>query len=104
MKKRRSMLLLVFLLLGCSAGSLPKETRLNEEVYLYHSVEIPSALGELLIKEKEDVFIEFLEKEMNTYKNIIVSLNGNETEAGINRKQEIEELIRLATLAKEMKI
>ena len=60
--------------------------------------------GKLLIKEKEDVFIEFLEKEMNTYKNIIVSLNGNETEAGINRKQEIEELIRLATLAKEMKI
>ncbi|MBO4920117.1 MAG: hypothetical protein J5365_08190 [Erysipelotrichaceae bacterium] len=53
MKKHISLLLLVFLLLGCSAGSLPKETRMNEEVFLYHSVEIPSALGEPLIKEKE---------------------------------------------------
>jgi len=60
--------------------------------------------GKFLIEEKEDVFIEFLEKEMNTYKNIVASLCGNETEAGMTRKKEIEELIRLATLAKEMNI
>lgn len=57
--------------------------------------------GKLLIAEKPDVFIEFLNKELNTYRNIVAGIENNKTEAGIKRKQEVEELIRLATLAKE---
>lgn len=58
--------------------------------------------GKLLIHEKSDVFIEFLDKELNTYRNIMNGLEDNEKEAGIKRKQEVEELIRLATIAKGM--
>lgn len=58
--------------------------------------------GKMLIHEKSDVFIEFLDKELNTYRNIMTGLEANETEAGIKRKQEVEELIRLATIAKDM--
>ena len=58
--------------------------------------------GKLLIQEKSDVFIEFLDKELNTYKNIVASLENNETEAGIKRRQEIEQLIQLIIIAKEI--
>ena len=58
--------------------------------------------GKLLIQEKSDVFIEFLDKELNTYKNIVASLENNETEAGIKRRQEIEQLIKLIIIAKEI--
>lgn len=56
--------------------------------------------GKLLIQEKSDVFIEFLTKEINTYKNILAGLENNKTEAGIKRRQEVESLINLAELAK----
>ncbi len=58
--------------------------------------------GRLLIKEKPNVFIEFLDKELNTYRNIVAGIENNETEAGKKRRLEIGELIRLATIAKEV--
>lgn len=57
--------------------------------------------GRLLIQEKSPVFAEFLNKELNTYKNISAGLKGNDTEAGIKRKQEIDELIDITALALE---
>ena len=59
--------------------------------------------GKLLIQEKPQVFVEFLNKELNTYKNIVTGLKNNSTEAGIKRRQEIEELINITTLAIEGK-
>lgn len=57
--------------------------------------------GKLLIQEKSQVFIEFLKKELNTYRNIMEGLKGNTTEAGIKRRQEVEELIRITAMAIE---
>lgn len=58
--------------------------------------------GKMLIQEKSQVFIEFLNKELNTYRNIVMGLKDNTTVAGIKRRQEVEELIRITTMAIEM--
>lgn len=58
--------------------------------------------GKYLIREKSDVFIEFLQKEQNTYKRIANSLKDNETEAGKMRLSEMEYLIKLTTIGIEL--
>lgn len=58
--------------------------------------------GKLLIQEKPEIFKEFLNKELNTYKNIVAGLKDNITEAGIKRRQEVEGLIRITTMAVEL--
>ncbi len=58
--------------------------------------------GKMLIHEKTQVFVEFLNKELNTYRNIYEGLKNNTTEAGIKRRLEVEELINITTLALEI--
>lgn len=58
--------------------------------------------GKLLIHEKSEVFIEFLNKERNTYKNILERLKNNTTEEGIKRRQEVKQLIKIISLAIDM--
>lgn len=50
--------------------------------------------GKLLLQEKNPVLKEFLKKEKNTYNIILSGLKNNESEAGIKRKEEIEEILR----------
>ena len=64
-------------------------------------IKVKSAIrfGKLLIKQKDNVFVEFLEKELNTYKIIADGLKDNKTEAGIKRKEEITELMEMIKVA-----
>lgn len=58
--------------------------------------------GKMLIHEKAEVFIEFLNKERNTYRNILERIKNNTTEEGIKRREEVEKLIKIISLAIEM--
>lgn len=58
--------------------------------------------GKYLIEEKSEVFVEFLQKEQNTYKRIADSLSDNDTEAGKMRLSEMEYLIKLTTIGIEL--
>ena len=58
--------------------------------------------GKMLIHEKAEVFIEFLNKERNTYRNILERIKNNTTAEGIKRREEVEKLIKIISLAIEM--
>ena len=58
--------------------------------------------GKYLIKEKSEVFMEFLQKEQNTYKKIAEGLKDNETEAGQQRLEQVEDLIKLTAIGLEI--
>ena len=52
--------------------------------------------------KKSEVFIAFLKKEQNTYKRIAEGLKNNESEAGRQRMDEMNHLIRLTEIGLEI--
>ena len=49
--------------------------------------------GRILLEEKNPILKELLSKELRTYSNIREGLLGNETDVGLKRKEEIEEIL-----------
>lgn len=58
--------------------------------------------GKYLMQKKSEVFVEFLKKEQNTYKRIAEGLKDNESEAGRQRMDEMNHLIRLTKIGLEI--